>query len=162
MNGQDSFGSDEVDDIDLRQFDEDFAAAPVEEGEFGDVPDDTYKVSVEKAELTNARSSGSPMLKWTLRILGPRFAGRYLWRHNMFATKENLRWLKKDLLICGLELVKLSELRDRLHELLDVQLEVTKRKKGEFTSIYINRRLALDEQGYEAADGHADQNDIPF
>jgi len=30
-------------------------------------PDGKYQVNVEKAELTEAHTSGNPMLKWTLR-----------------------------------------------------------------------------------------------
>src|ERR1044071_6978576 len=113
MNGY-GFPDDEapLPDIDLSQFDEEFAAAPVEEREFSEVPDGKYQVQVDKVELTTAKSSGNAMLAWTLRILGPQYAGRLLWRHNVIATRENVRWFKNDLHVCGLDLVKLSELRD--------------------------------------------------
>lgn len=60
-------------DIDLAQFDDDFAHAEVEEREFETIPDGKYQVNVERAELTRAQTSGNPMLKWTLRILAPKF-----------------------------------------------------------------------------------------
>ena len=69
-----------VSELDLAQFDDDFAEAPVEEREFEDVPDGKYQVNVEKVELTRAQSSGNPMLKWTLKILGPRLAPALLLR----------------------------------------------------------------------------------
>ncbi len=131
-------------DLDLAQFDDDFAEAPVEEREFEDIPDGKYQVNVEKVELTRAQSSGNPMLKWTLKILGPRFAGRYLWRNNVI-TRDNLKWLKTDLHTCGVILSKLSELQSRLGDLLDITLEVTKKTRGESESIYINRRIVIDE-----------------
>ena len=161
MNGHD-FPGDEAPEIDLSQFDDEFAEAPIEEREFEDVPDGKYQVQVDKVELTTAKSSGNAMLKWTLRILGPQYAGRLLWRHNVMATRENIRWLKNDLHLCGLDLVKLSELPDHLNQLLDVQLEVTKRTRGENVNIYFNRRLVLDEQGTGAARGRANGDDIPF
>ena len=161
MNGHD-FPGDEVPEIDLSQFDDDFADAPIEDREFDDVPDGKYQVQVDKVELTTAKTSGNAMLKWTLRILGPHFAGRLLWRNNVIATRENVRWLKNDLHMCGLELARASELRDHLHELLDVQLEVTKRTKGVRVNIYFNRRLVLDEQGTGGAYGRATPDDIPF
>lgn len=65
-------------DIDLAQFDDDFAHAEVEEREFETIPDGKYQVNVERAELTRAQTSGNPMLKWTLRILAPKFRGRLL------------------------------------------------------------------------------------
>ena len=162
MNGYGHPGDDEFADIDLSRFDEDFAEAPIEEREFDEVPDGKFQVNVDKVELTTAKSSGNAMLKWTLRILGPQYAGRLLWRHNVMATRENIRWLKNDLHLCGLDLVKLSELPDHLNQLLDVQLEVTKRTRGENVNIYFNRRLVLDEQGTGAAHGRAGRDDIPF
>ncbi|HOM98868.1 MAG TPA: DUF669 domain-containing protein, partial [Acidobacteriota bacterium] len=63
-------------DIDLTQFDEDFAEAEVEERDFEPIPDGKYQVNVERVELTRAQTSGNPMLKWTLRIIAPRFRGR--------------------------------------------------------------------------------------
>lgn len=134
-------------DIDLSQFDEDFAQAEVEErGEFETVPDGKYQVNVDGVELTNSKTSGNPMLKWTLRVLGPNHRNRLLWRNNMLVTRENMRWLKQDLHTCGLYLEKASELPDRLDDLLDVKLEVTKRTKGEYENIYLNRRIVVDDE----------------
>ena len=63
--------------IDLAQFDDDFQTeATAERGDFESVPDGKYQVAVEKVELTQS-STGNPMLKWTLRILAPRFANRF-------------------------------------------------------------------------------------
>jgi len=132
-------------DLDLAQFDDDFSEASIEEREFEEIPDGKYQVNVEKVELTRAQSSGNPMLKWTLKILGPRFAGRLLWRNSVMASKENLKWLKTDLHTCGLDVEKLSELPSRLGDLLDVKLEVTKRTKGENENIYFNRRIVVED-----------------
>ena len=151
---------------DLTQFDDAFADAPVEEREFDPVPDGKYQVNVEKVEITTARSSGNPMLKWMLRILAPRFRGRMLWRNNVMATRENLKWLKDDLHTCGLDLVKLSDLPANLDRLLDVKLEVTKRTKGDNENVYLNRRIVLDGGAGSAGDGHdqgfAGDDEIPF
>ena len=132
-------------DLDLAQFDDDFSEASIEEREFEEIPDGKYQVNVEKVELTRAQSSGNPMLKWTLKILGPRFAGRLLWRNSVMASKENLKWLKTDLHTCGLEIKKLSELPSRLGDLLDVKLEITTRTKGENENIYFNRRIVVED-----------------
>lgn len=134
-----------VSDLDLAQFDDDFAEAEVEEREFEDVPDGKYQVKVDKVELTKAQSSGNPMLKWTLKILGPKCAGRLLWRNSVMASKENLKWLKTDLHTCGVDIEKLSELPARLGDLLDVTLEVKKTTKGESENIYFNRRIIMDD-----------------
>jgi hypothetical protein len=144
-------------DLDLTQYDDDFAEAPVEEREFEDVPDGKFQVKVEKVELARAQSSGNPMLKWTLKILGPKCAGRMLWRNSVMASKENLKWLKTDLHTCGVVIEKLSELPARLGDLLDITLEVTKRTKGENENIYFNRRVVTDDM-----DEHFDDSLAPF
>ena len=97
MYGSRNPGEDDVPAVDLSRFDDDFAEAPVEDKEFDPVPDGKYQVNVDKVEITTAKTSGNPMLKWTLRVLAPRFRGRLLWRNNVMATRENIRWLKNDL-----------------------------------------------------------------
>lgn len=151
----------EHEDIDLSQFDDDYDSAEVEDREFDTVPDGKYQVMVERVELSRAKSSGNPMLKWTLKILAPTHAGRLLWRNNVMASKENIKWLKNDLHTCGLELEKLSELPERLNDLLDLTLEVTKRTRGENENIYLNRRIEIDvNDGEPARDAKGDL--IPF
>ena len=138
--------------IDLTQFDDDFAEAPLEERTHDEIPDGKYQVNVEKVEIVRAKSSGNPMLRWELRILAPRCQGRVLFRHNVLATRENLKWLKTDLHTCGLDLERVSDLPARMGALLDVKLEVTKRTKGENSNVYLNRRIVLDDGGSNGRD----------
>ncbi len=165
MNQPRNPGEDDGPDVDLTKFDDAFADAPVEEKEFEPVPDGKYQVNVEKVEVTTAKTSGNPMLKWTLRVLAPRFRGRLLWRNNVMATRENIKWLKNDLHVCGLDLQKLSDLPANLERLLDVKLEVTKRSKGDNENVYFNRRIVLDP-GAEARGGGDEhgsaKDDVPF
>jgi len=160
-------GEDDVPSVDLSRFDNEFENAPVEEKkDFDPVPDGKYQVNVEKVELTTAKTTGNPMLKWTLKILAPHFRGRLLWRNNVMASRENIRWLKNDLHVCGLDLQKLSDLPANLEKLLDVKLEITKRTKGENENIYFNRRIVLDESTSGVAGGDFQgvqaKDEIPF
>ena len=142
--------------IDLAQFDDDFQTeATAERGDFESVPDGKYQVAVEKVELTQS-STGNPMLKWTLRILAPRFANRFLWRNSVF-TANTLKYVKTDLHLCGLDLEKLSELPKHLAKLLEVKLEVTKKTKGDNENIYFNRRIetAASANRYQREAGDA-------
>lgn len=141
---------------DLSGFDDDFVEAPLEDRD-DEIPDGRYQAVVERAELTHARSSGNPMLKWQLRILGPSSVGRVLWRHNVIATRENLRWLKKDLHTCGLHLERLSELQANLNRLLGVVVEVVVRTAGENRNTYLNRRIVAAE-GEHGTDHTANRN----
>jgi hypothetical protein len=126
--------------IDLAQFDDDFQNETTDErGDRENVPDGKYQVAVERVELTQS-SAGNPMLKWTLRILAPRFQNRFLWRNSVF-THNTLKYVKTDLHLCGLDLPKLSELPAHLDKLIDIKLEVTKKTRGDNENIYFNRRI---------------------
>jgi hypothetical protein len=166
MNEQGKPEAGDSSEMDLTRFDGDFAEAPVEEKEFEPVPDGKYQVTVDKVEITTAKTSGNPMLKWTLKVLAPSHRGRLLWRHNVMASRENIRWLKNDLHVCGLDLQKLSELPAHLERLLDVKLEVTKRTKGDSENVYFNRRIVLDDAtaagGGSDAHGGSVKDDVPF
>ena len=130
--------------IDLSQFDAEYRnEETAERGEFESVPDGKYQVNVEKVELTEAQTSGNPMLKWTLRVIAPKFVNRLIWRNNVI-THNTLKYVKTDLHLCGLDLEKLSELPKNLKKLLDVKLEVTKKTKGDNENIFFNRRIDND------------------
>ncbi|OQA87746.1 MAG: hypothetical protein BWY28_01906 [bacterium ADurb.Bin236] len=133
--------------IDLSQWDEEYVNAPVEERDFDSVPDGKYQVIVDKVALTKSQTSGNPMLKWKLKVLGPKHEGAIIWRNNIIASKNNVQWLKNDLHVCGLDLEKLSDLRSNLEKLLNVMLEVTKRTKGDNENVYFNRRIINDAAG---------------
>lgn len=156
---------DNDDAMGLAQFDDDFVSADVEERDFVAVPDGKYQVKVDRVELTRSKTSGDPMLKWALKILGPTHKGRLLWRNNVIVSKDNVKWLKQDLYTCGLQIGKLSDLPGKLEPLLDIGLEVTKRTKNEFENIYFNRRIVLsDEDAAAQSSGHDEiyTDDIPF
>lgn len=132
--------------FDLSQFDDAFEDATVEPMENEEPPDGKYQVFVEKVSIGNAKTSGNPMLKWQFRIIGPRAQGRCLFKNNVLASAENVKWLKKDLDAAGMDVatLKLSDLPNRLEELLDRQLEIQKKTNGEYTNVYINRRISID------------------
>ncbi len=149
-----------IDNLDLAQFDDAFESAEVEDREYETVPDGKYQVNVERVELTRAKTSGNPMLKWTLRIIAPTHKGRLLWRNNVMVSSMNIKWLKQDLYICGLQLSKLSDLPGYLEQLLNIKLEVTKRTRGENENIYFNRRIVLADE--PEVSGAAMEDMIPF
>ncbi len=148
--------------IDLTQFDEDFAGAEIKEREFEPVPDGKYQVNVKRVELTRSKTSDTPMLKWTLEIIAPSFQGRNLFRNNLIGSPENIKWLKTDLHTCGLDLPKLSDLPASLTKLLDVKLEVTKRTRGENENVYFNRRIVTTGGAQSPAGANWRDSDIPF
>jgi hypothetical protein len=151
------------DTMDLAQFDDDFVSVDVEEKDFEAVPDGKYQVKVDRVELTRSETSGNPMLKWALKILGPTHKGRLLWRNNVIASKDNVKWLEQDLYTCGLQMDKLSDLPGKLETLLDVGLEVTKRTYNKFENIYFIRRIVLSDEDAAAPSAGHDVDDMsPF
>ena len=146
--------------VDLAQFDEGFIQSEVQEQSFDPIPDGRYQVNVEKVEITRAQTSGAPMLKWTLRVLGPQLRGRLIWRNSVISN-NSLRYLKTDLHRCGLDLEKISDLPAHLHKLLDVKLEVAVRTKEDSQSIFFNRRLEIVDAGPDVQE-RADEALNPF
>jgi hypothetical protein len=148
-------------DLDLTQFDEEFARVDVDDEPFSPIPDGRYVVNVEHVELTKAQSSGNPMLKWTFRVVSDSFRGRLLWRNNVLLTQENLRWLKRELKICGVDLDRISDLPANLHRLMNLKLEIAKRTREENENIYINRRVVTPADD-DDDDGAPTEDSVPF
>ena len=147
--------------IDLAQFDNSFRQEKTQEaGDYDAVPDGKYQVTVEKVELTEARSTGNPMIKWKLRIIAPQQVNRILWRNSVI-TNKTLKFIKTDLHICGLDLETFSELPNHLSKLLDVKLEVTKRTKGENENIFFNQRISGGNRGNQFREEASDSL-VPF
>ena len=139
--------------IDLSQFDSEYRRQLNNNRDTtpDEVPDGRYHVNVDNVELTEAKSSGAPMLKWTLRILGPSHANRLLW-YNKVISVNSMPYVTQDLRLCRLELKSFSDLPQNLGKLLDVQLEITKRTKDGRTNIYFENRLNANDE----------EDDLPF
>ncbi len=144
--------------VDLRFFDEMYQNEVVTEQEtWNAIPDGRYEVRVDKVELTQSKSSGNPMLKWTLRIMGATFQNRLLWKYRAI-TENTIEYVKQELTVCGLNLPQFSSLPSHLASLRGLELEISKTSKGEDSNIIFNRRLGRVEQG----DGGVSDDDIPF
>ncbi|MBI2688731.1 MAG: DUF669 domain-containing protein [Acidobacteria bacterium] len=120
------------------------------------IPDGRYEVVVAEASLTKSQRSGNPMIRWVFRITGSTFRDRILRKHSAI-TENTLRFVRKELEICGLRLDRFEDLKARVQELEGVELEVVKVTKGEDSNIYFNRTITAQSQ----ADGVA-EDDLPF
>jgi hypothetical protein len=121
------------------------------------LPDGKYRVAVERLELTTAKTSGQPMLKWWLRVAGGQFDGRLLFK-NRVISDATLEWVRKEMLVCELELRPFSSLPERLGELHGAALAISKVTKNGYENIYINRRLTPQPEA-----GIAElEDDLPF
>ena len=115
--------------LDLRKFDQAYAIAPASEI-FARVPDGRYQVVVENVELTTTKTTSNPMFKWKLRISGPKYANRLLWKNSVI-TENSLSRVKTELRLCGYEVDKLSPVEGRLVEFQGIELEVTKKGRND-------------------------------
>ncbi|MFN9985821.1 MAG: DUF669 domain-containing protein [Pirellula sp.] len=138
MSEYDSYES-QNSQIDLSSFDEEFDSVEVASQE--EVPDGKYQARIDSVRLDSSQK-GDPMIKWGLRILSGAQAGRYIFKNSVI-TQSSLPYVKGDLKTLGMELAKFSGLAERLEELLDVTLEVTKRTRGDYTNVYFNRRIRI-------------------
>jgi hypothetical protein len=120
------------------------------------IPDGRYEVVVAEASLTKSQRSGNPMIRYVLRITGSTFRDRILRKHSAI-TENTIRFVRKELEICGLRLDKFDDLKARTRELEGVEIEVVKVTKGEDSNIYFNRAITSRSQ----ADGVA-EDDLPF
>lgn len=120
------------------------------------IPDGRYEVVIAEASLTKSQRSGNPMIRYVLRITGSTFRDRIFRKHSAI-TENTIRFVRKELETCGLQLERFADLKSRIHELEGVELEVVRVTKGEDTNIYFNRALSAHGQ----ADGVA-EDDLPF
>ena len=133
--------------VDLKKYDEEYRKAKQGGGQyqapqpFQPVPDGKYQVVVETVELTKTRTTGNPMLKWRLRIAGPSLTNRILFK-NRVITDKTMPFLEKEFRVCGLQMDSLSELPNRLPQLVNLRLEVTKKgRTDQPDEIYFDRNL---------------------
>lgn len=126
-------------DVDLTAYDDEFESA--ETADHDEVPDGKYQVRIHGVRLDRSQK-GDPMIKWDLVVIAGKQANRHIFKNSVI-TPAALPFVKGDLKTLGLNLAKFSELQQRLEELLDVTLEVTKRTRGEYANVYFNKRIQL-------------------
>jgi hypothetical protein len=140
MTSHDSFDR-EPQNMDLSAFDDDFATA--EAPSLDEVPDGKYQVCIESVRLDRSQK-GDPMIKWDLIVISGPLTGRHIFKNSVISPAA-LPFVKGDLTTLGLELQRFSDLSNRLDELLDITLEVTKRTRGDYSNVYFNKRFQLPD-----------------
>jgi len=153
-----------MDDIrsQLKEFDSAWREAVVED-EFKNLPDGKYQVSIDEIRFENAKKSGRLQLAWVLTVISPQEnKGRKIFHYRGLDNEESVKWMKKEMFICGLDSPNISDLPDKLPSILDSIIEVTLKTKktanGEFQNCFINKLLDIDE--FESTEFAED--DCPF
>lgn len=131
--------------MDLSHLDESWKNATVDDDNRSEIPDGKYMCRIESVELKESKS-GKPMLTQELRIIDGKFSKRKLFRNSLLVTEENVKYLKKDLHTLGIHLDRLSDLPDHLSSLLDIEVQVTVKTKGEYQNVWIDKRLGIEDE----------------
>jgi hypothetical protein len=119
-------------------------------------PDGEYTVKVLKA-FAQKKPGGDPQLNLHLKITSGEQKGRILFKNYTMTKNPGMSIMKKDLWKCGIQIKGLDEIRDRLPDLLDLNLLVVKKSKpdSKYYQLYINALLPNeqeDEQFNESMD----------
>lgn len=136
-------------EIDLSEFDAAYDAAVVSDDK--SLPDGNYQCRIDKVRLGTTKS-GIPMLSFDLVVISGAFTGRHLFKNSVF-TAGSIEYIKKDLVLLGLKLNKLSDLNANLEKLLDLNVQVCQKmgKNSEYPNVYFNSLLNIANQPTEDA-----------
>jgi|TARA_B100000214_G_scaffold369672_1_gene343122 hypothetical protein len=132
--------------------------------DYESVPDGPYVCVIDRVEFKTSKS-GNPYLNWVLIVDNGPHEGRWLFKRNMLANAQNMKFLKQDLASCGVELPdKLSDLA--LESLLDKTVKVSKKTKNDFENIYIDSVISEMKTKTTVSNassfGGGGDDDIPF
>jgi hypothetical protein len=142
---------------DLSKYDAAFdGAVPAETN--SEPPDGKYHVHVHRVEIKTSKN-GEDFLSWQFVIDEGAQKGRYLFKRSYMATPQNMSFLKKDLATVGLAGIKLSDLPEKLASLLDIKMMITRKTKGDFVNIYMDKRIPSENVVPTDA---VPKSDIPF
>lgn len=133
--------------VDLKQFDEAYSRTPLPgpEEPASEIPDGFYETIVEDVTISRTPRSGNPMVSWRLLIQGPSHSGRRIHKKSI-VTERTLSFLKEDLLRCGVELERLSDLGARLNDMRGIEMRVMKRTRDGWTNVYFLRKRQESEE----------------
>ncbi len=103
--------------IDLSELDAAFrsAAAVRPDDYYSDVPDGVYDAEIRDAHLGRTRTA-KPMLVWRVLLTSAPEIRKLITKTRVI-TENTMPWLKEELLKCGLNLARLSDLNGRVREM---------------------------------------------
>ncbi len=156
--------SEEVDDLfDFNpELDSMFKNADVtSKGNRSEVPDGNYNVVISKVALEKTKAN-TPKLNLHLKITNGNHKGRLIFQNYNLNHKVGIEILAKDLHTLGIKLDSLKELKDRVGELLDLNVAVHKKtkestKEGKtYTNVNVYFNELLPAESMEDSDGEGD------
>lgn len=131
-------------------YDDDYRATDApERGDFGPLPEGTYQGFIDRFEVRSNMNTGDPEAVWTIKVAGPKHAGRLVW-HQRRVNREGLPWLKQDLHTLGFGDLVPSDLNSEAVRARFLNVGVgfaVKHKPSQtvgkpFVNVYLNERLS--------------------
>jgi hypothetical protein len=110
------------------------------------LPDGTYQVKVDKVRLVRSKDQMRLMLIWELVCVSGEHEGE---PHTHIRTidADNMKWLKGELAIAGVQISLLSELPDHLEDALDTIIEITVKTSHkddrDYTNTYFRKQVGI-------------------
>lgn len=108
------------------------------------LPDGTYQVKVDKVRIVRSKDQTRLMLIWDLVCVAGEHEGE---PHTHIRTidADNMKWLKAELMMAGVQIELLSQLPDHLEDALDAIVEITvktnRKDDKEYTNTYFRKAI---------------------
>lgn len=151
-------GSDFYEDI-LSDIDETYDKA---EGKNELIPVGEYRALIADATLDRNEDTGIVSLVLKLKITAPTSIGRVIYHRNQLVKDpDRIKFVKKDIQTCGVQLEKLSQVGKHLEDFKGRVLEIKVVHKGKYANAYLNSLVGRVEDAVEAASNN-DDDGVPF
>ncbi len=145
----------------MADYDQLYNDAEVNDGQdYDPVPEGTYTVRVDKAELRHNKYLECPELSLTLVIVGGPHNNRKLWSQNTY-TDKGITFLKTTLARLGLDIAP-SEIINRLPDFLDLCCEVAVKHKKKDDKTYVNTYINRKVDAPPFCEGAHTGDEMPF
>lgn len=159
--------------IDLSEYDEDFAELPdVVLEEEGDLPDGKYDAMIQKAEVRLSQHTGDPMVTWKFQVIKGKEKGKTIWKNQKILTEpKKAMKLKEALVISGVpQNFKMSNLQEELKKTVSscIGIDVVTFDGSETPFVFIKRRKKMEgkpdpsSSTGDSRTGSDDDDDVPF
>ncbi len=146
--------------VDLSEFDDAFRRASTNRFDdfYSGIPDGTYDAEIRDAHLGRTRTS-KPMLVWRMVLTSAPEIRQTITKTRVI-TENTMPWLKEDLLKCGLNLTRLSDLSSRVAEMEGRLVRLEKKTINGKSELFFRwpERAAAAEPGPQSED----EGDLPF
>ncbi len=123
------------------------------------LPDGTYQAKITSAGV-NKSKKGRLQTYYHFKVVAGKFKGRTCAKYDGIETPDNISWLKSTLKTLGVNVPKnILVLPKTLAKLEDELVVIQVKTNGEFTNVYINKRIDQLDDDIDEDDTEEDDED---